>query len=147
MGFGLAHHVSLAFLALVGLILVLVVDPSLLRSPRRWWRPIAAALLGLLPLLYLPLRAGAGVRGASPDLATLPGFLEHVLATGFRGDLFYYLAPAELGARLLVMGNVMTFQFAPLLLAVMLIGLLLLLWRDRPLALLLGGRIRRGRAG
>ena len=48
-----------------------------------------------------------------------------MLATGFRGDLFYYLAPAELGPRLLVMGNVMTFQFAPLLLATMLIGLLL----------------------
>jgi hypothetical protein len=139
MGFGLTHHVSLAFLALVGLLFVLAVDPPLVRSPRRWWRPLAAALLGLLPLLYLPLRAGAEVRGASPELATLPGFLEHVLATGFRGDLFYYLAPAELGPRLLVMGNVMTFQFAPLLLAAMLIGLLLMLWRDRPLALLLGG--------
>ena len=139
MGFGLTHHVSLAFLALVGLVFIVAVDPALLRSSRRWWRPIAAALLGLLPLLYLPLRAGAEVRGASPQLATLPGFLEHVLATGFRGDLFYYLAPAELGPRLLVMGNVMTFQFAPLLLATMLIGLLLMLWRDRPLALLLGG--------
>ena len=139
MGFGLTHHVSLAFLAIVGLVFVVVVDPAFLRSPRRWLRPLAAGLLGLLPLLYLPLRAGADVRGASPQLATLPGFLEHVLATGFRGDLFYYLAPADLGPRLLVMGNVMTFQFAPLLLAVMLIGLLLLLWRDRPLALLLSG--------
>ena len=139
MGFGLTHHVSLAFLALVGLVFIVAVDPALLRSSRRWWRPITAALLGLLPLLYLPLRAGAEVRGASPQLATLPGFLEHVLATGFRGDLFYYLAPAELGPRLLVMVNVMTFQFAPLLLATMLIGLLLMLWRDRPLALLLGG--------
>ena len=139
LGLGLTHHVSLAFLAAVALVFVLVTDPSLLRSPRRWWPPLAAALLGLLPLLYLPLRAGADVRGASPDLATLSGFLEHVLATGFRGDLFYYLAPADLGQRLLVMGNVMTFQFAPLLLAGMALGLLLLLWRDRPLALLLGG--------
>ena len=138
-GLGLTHHVSLAFLALVGLVFILVVDPTLLRSPRRWLRPLAAGLLGLLPLLYLPLRAGADVRGASPQLATLPGFLEHVLATGFRGDLFYYLAPADLAERLLVTGNVMTFQFAPLLLVGMVIGLLLMLWRDRPLALLLGG--------
>ncbi len=139
MGLGLTHHVSLAFLAIVGLMFVLITDPGLLRSPRRWARPLAAGLLGLLPLLYLPLRAGAEVRGASPELATLPGFLEHVLATGFRGDLFYYLAPDELGPRLLVLGNVMTFQYAPLLLAAMLIGLLLMIWRDRPLALLLGG--------
>ena len=139
LGFGLTHHVSLAFLALVALAFVVVVDRSLWRTPRRWARPLGAALLGLLPLLYLPLRATAGVRGASPDLATLPGFLEHVLATGFRGDLFYYLAPVDLGQRLLVMGNVMAFQFAPLLLAGMVAGLLLLLWRDRPLALLLGG--------
>jgi hypothetical protein len=37
------------------------------------------------------------------------------------------------------MGNIMTFQFAPLLPAAMLVGLLLLVWRDRPPALLLGG--------
>ena len=139
MGIGLTHHVSLTFLAIVGLLFVLVTDPGLVRSPRRWAWPLAAGLLGLLPLLYLPLRAGADVRGASPELATLPGFLEHVLATGFRGDLFYYVAPAALGPRLLVLGNVMTFQFAPLLLAAMLIGLPLMLWRDRSLALLLGG--------
>ena len=138
-GFGLTHHVSLVFLAAVGLVFVVVVDRSLLRSPRRWGRPLMAALLGLLPLLYLPLRAGADARGASPQLATLPGFLEHVLATGFRGDLFYYLAPADLTQRLGIMGNVMTFQFAPLLLAGMVVGLLLLLWRDRPMAWLLGG--------
>lgn len=139
MGFGLTHHPSLIFLIAVGLLFIIVTDRSLLRSPRRWWRPIAAGLLGLLPLLYLPLRAGADVRGASADLATLPGFLEHVLATGFRGDLFYYLAPADLAQRLIVVGNVMTFQFAPILLIGMLIGFVLLLWRDRRLALLLGG--------
>jgi len=136
---GLTHHVSLLFLGAVGLVFVVAVDRSLLRSPRRWGRPLAAAMLGLLPWLYLPLRAGADVRGASPELATLPGFLEHVLATGFRGDLFYYLAPAELAQRLRIMGNVMTFQFAPLLLAGMVVGLLLLLWRDRATAWLLGG--------
>ena len=139
MGLGVTHHVSLAFLALIGLAFVALADPTLLRAPRRWLRPIAAGLFGLLPLLYLPLRAGAAARGAAPELATLPGFLEHVLATGFRGDLFYYLAPADLAQRLLIMGNVMTFQFAPFLLAAMLIGLVMLLWRDRQLALLLGG--------
>ncbi|WP_374686367.1 protein O-mannosyl-transferase family, partial [Promineifilum sp.] len=139
MGFGLTHHVSLAFLILVGLLFVLVVDRGLWRQPRRWLPAAGAGLLGLLPLLYLPWRAAADVRGASPDLATLSGFLEHVLATGFRGDLFYFTAPALLWERLRVMGNVMTFQFAPLLLAGMALGLLALLRRDRAAALLLGG--------
>jgi hypothetical protein len=139
MGFGLTHHVSLVFLIAVGLVFVAWVDPSLLRAPRRWLRPIAAGLLGLLPLLYLPLRATADVRGASPALATASGFLEHILATGFRGDLFYFVSPADLWQRLLIMGNVMILQFALAVLATMLIGLLLLIRRDRPLAWLLGG--------
>lgn len=139
MGLGLTHHPSLIFLAAISLLFIALTDSALLRSPRRWLRPAVAGLLGLVPLLYLPLRAGASVRGASADLATLPGFLEHVLATGFRGDLFYYLAPADLAQRLMVVGNVMTFQFAPSLLVGMGAGLALLLWRDRRLALLLGG--------
>ncbi|MBP6015412.1 MAG: DUF2723 domain-containing protein [Candidatus Promineofilum sp.] len=139
MGFGLTHHISLMFLASVGLIFVLMVEPGLIRSPRRWVRPLMAGALGLLPLLYLPLRAGADVRGALPSLATWSGFLEHALATGFRGDLFYFTSPADFWQRLRVMGNVMSFQFSILLLVIMLIGLLLVIKRDRPLAVLLGG--------
>lgn len=139
MGFGLTHHISLLFLILVGLVFILVVDRSLIRQPRRWWRPVGAALLGLVPLLYLPLRAGADVRGASADLATPAGFLEHVLATGFRGDLFYYTSAVEFGQRLGIMANVMTFQFALVLLVAMLAGLILLIRYDRALAWLLGG--------
>jgi hypothetical protein len=139
MGFGLTHHPSLVFLLLVVLLFVPLADRALLRQPRRWLWPALAGLAGLLPLLYLPLRAGANVRGASTDLATLPGFLEHVLATGFRGDLFYYTDPASLAERLRIMGEVLTFSFVPLLPAGMVTGLALLIWRDRPLAWLLGG--------
>jgi hypothetical protein len=139
LGFGVAHHASLVFIGLVCLIFVLVIDPGLRQTPRRWLRPFLAGLLGLLPLLYFPLRAGADVRGASGGLATIDGFLNHVLARGFRGDLFYYLTPAELWPRFQVMANVLTFQFHPWLLAGMTLGLALLLWRDRKLALLLGG--------
>lgn len=139
MGFGLTHHVSLLFLVLVGLIFVFMVEPALLRSSRRWVGPIAAGALGLLPLLYLPLRAAADVRGASLALATWPGFLEHVLATGFRGDLFYFTAPADFWQRLRIMVNVMTFQFNVWLLVVMLLGLWLVFKRDRSLAVLCGG--------
>jgi hypothetical protein len=139
MGFGLTHHVSLIFLIAVGLGFVMFVDPVFIRSPRRWVRPVAAGLLGLVPLLYLPLRAFADVRGASPDLATWPGFLEHALATGFRGDLFYYISPADMLQRLRIMGNVLSFQFDAVILAGMLVGMLLLFAKDKVLAWLLGG--------
>ena len=94
-------------------------------------RPPAAALLPAARLLCR--------RGASPDLATWSGFLEHILALGFRGDLFTYLEPALLWERFKIMGNVLTFQFEPWLLVGMLIGLLLLLRRDWRLAFLIGG--------
>ncbi len=147
LGFGLGHHLSLAFMALVFLLFIVLVDPTFIKTPRRWLKPILAGLLGFLPLLYLPLRAHADVPGATADLATLPGFLNHALGLGFSGDFFYYTQPALLWQRLLVMGNVMTFQFADGFLSLsmdwlligMIFGLLLMLWRDRLLALLLGG--------
>ena len=136
---GIMHHASLVFMAVIAVGALLLLDPDLLQRPRRWRRPILAAAAGLLPLLYFPLRATAGVRGASPALATWDGFWQHVLALGFRGDLFYFVEPEILWLRLRVMGNVMAFQFHPLLLAGMVVGLAVLLWRDRWLALLLGG--------
>lgn len=141
MGFGLTHHISLVFLIGVGLVFVLIVDPAFIRAPGRWWRPLLAGLSGLVPLFYFPLRASAEVRGATPGLATWPGFLEHVLASGFRGDLFYYLAPSDFVQRLRIMGNVMAFQFEVLVLIGIMIGIILLLWRDRSLAWLLAGTL------
>ena len=139
LGWGITHHASLIFMGLVFALFLLVSDPALVRTPRRWLRPFLAAVSGLLPLLYLPLRAFSDAPGALPALATWSGFLDHVLARGFRGDLFYFTEPAVLWQRLLVMGNVFTFQFAPWLLLGMGAGLLWLLARHRLLALLLGG--------
>jgi hypothetical protein len=137
---GIGHHASLAFIGAVFLLYLVAVDPALLRQPRRWLLPAGTVLAGLLPLLYLPLRAASGAHGADPALATPAGFLEHVLATGFRGDFFAFSSPAGLVARLAVMGNVLRFQFEPLLLGGMLLGLVILVWRRewRPL-LLVGG--------
>ena len=137
---GAGHHASLVFVGIVFVVAVVVREPALLRQPRRWLLPGLALLAGLLPLLYLPLRASSGAHGADPALATLDGFLEHVLATGFRGDFFAFAAPGALAARLAVMGNVLQFQFEPLLLGGMALGLLALAWKRQGwLLLLLGG--------
>ena len=139
MGLGVTHHASLAFLGLISIIFILLVDGSLWRTPGRWWRPALGFLAGLLPLLYLPLRANSGVRGASPALATISGFLEHVLATGFSGDLFVYLEPALFIERLKIMGNVLTFQFSAWLVLLMILSLFLVLRQEWRLALLFAG--------
>ncbi|MEW5988334.1 MAG: DUF2723 domain-containing protein, partial [Chloroflexota bacterium] len=136
---GLTHHPSLVFMAAVFGLYALLVDPALLKQPGRWPPLLLAGLAGLLPLLYLPWRGAAGAWGAPNDLTTLPGFLNHALALGFRGDLFYFREASALWQRFLVMGNVMAFQFSPLLLVGMVGGLLVLLWRERRPALLLGG--------
>ncbi len=139
LGWGLTHHVSLLFMGIVFGLFALWADPALFCKPRRWLRPLLAALSGLIPLLYLPLRAQSGAHGATPALATWNGFLDHVLARGFSGDFFYFIEPAVLWQRLQVMGNVLTFQFNPWLLVGMAAGLLWLVWKQRPLAVLLGG--------
>jgi hypothetical protein len=129
---GLTHHPSLAFPTFAFVLYLILVDPSLLRQPRRWLRPIAAFFLGLLVLLYLPLR---GARRGAPDLATLSGFLNHVLARGFRGDMF----ALSLFDRLVLLPTLLRFQFNAVLLFGMLAGAALLLWGDRRRALLLIG--------
>lgn len=139
LGLGITHHASLLFMALVFLAFLLWLDPSFLRQPRRWPGPLLALLAGLLPLLYFPLRAHSGAHGATPELATLNGFLEHVLALGFRGDLFAFSELPVLWQRIKVMGGVMLFQFHPSLLAGMVLGFVLLLWRQPKVAFLLGG--------
>jgi hypothetical protein len=144
---GLLHHLSLAFIGVFLVAFLFLVDPQLVRQPRRWARPALVAGLALLPLLYLPLRAGATL--APSDLATVPGFLRHILALGFSGDLFYFVAPAELATRLGVMANVLAFQFHPVILAAGAGAVLVLLVRavrqdgplDRPLAMLLLGGV------
>ncbi|MDY6875245.1 MAG: DUF2723 domain-containing protein [Chloroflexota bacterium] len=132
---GLTHHASLIFPASTFLIYLILVDPILLRQPRRWLKPIGAFALGLLVLIYLPLRGAASALQAPPGLTTLTGFLEHVLARGFRGDML----ALNLFDRLVLLPTLLRFQFNPVLLLAALIGALLLLWRDRKLALLLVG--------
>jgi hypothetical protein len=139
LGFGVTHHTSLIFLAAVCALYILLVDPAFVRAPRRWAPVALVGALGLLPLLYIPWRAGSGAAGAAPELATLPGFVEHVLALGFRGDFLYFTSPAELWQRLLIMLNVLLMQFSPWLLLGSLAGWLLLCRRRWQLALLIGG--------
>jgi hypothetical protein len=120
------------FPAIVFILYLAVADPALLRSPRRWLSPVAAFALGLSVFIYLPLR---GPLQGAEDLATLSGFLNHVSARGFRGDMF----ALNLLDRLVLLPTLLRFQFNLVLLCGMLTGAVCLLWRDRKMALLLIG--------
>lgn len=139
--FGITHHPSLIFISILLLAALIVTSPDLLRQ-RRFWMAVAFCLvLALLPLIYIPVRAAANARGSTDELATLSGFLRHVLALGFRGDFFFFNEPAELWERLRVMLDIYEFQFGPALLVAMLVGFITLTVKDRLVALLLLGAI------
>ena len=125
---GLTHHPSLAFPGLVFVMYAILLDRSLLRRPCRWVKPLLAVLPGLLVLGYLPLRGG-------PRLSTLSGFLDHILARGFRGDMF----ALSLLDRLVLLPTLLRFQFNLIALLGVGLGGVLLVVQDWRLAFLLLG--------
>lgn len=130
-GFGLTHHLSLAFMALVMGIFALWIGRDYLKQPKMWGVIILYGVLSTLPWAYLLL--------IEPDLRSWQEFWTYALGLGFRGDFFYFRTLPELGDRLLVMGNVLTFQFSPIVLIGSAAGWVLLLRRRLALGLLLGG--------
>ncbi len=139
-GFGVTHHASLLF---AGGVLALAVAVShrmpLRRQFRLWILAVVAALAGTLPWLYLLARGAAGAPLAPPNLTTWSGFWQHVLASGFAGDMFYYRTGPAILERLQLTGQVISFQWADLILWLGVLALGLMLWRDRWLLLALGG--------
>jgi hypothetical protein len=132
---GLTHEISLLFPAVAFVAYLLLIDPALVRQPRRWIKPIAAFILGLLVLVYLPIRDAAGAPLAPGNLTTLGGFLQHFLGLGFGGDMF----ALSLFDRIAILPTLLHFQFNTALILAAIIGAVLLLGRDRKLALLLLG--------
>lgn len=142
LGLGIGHHPSLAFVGIFFILYLLGLDPRLPLQPCRWWRPALVFLAALLvPLAYLPIRGAMDAPLAPPDLDTLQGFLWHVLAKGFAGDMFAFANLRDFSHRLALLLTLLTFQFHGLLLALALLGLLTVLRRDRYLFLLLAGSL------
>jgi hypothetical protein len=140
LGLGVTHHSSLAPLCLPYLLFLLLADPGLLRKPRSWLKPVFAFLLSLSVLLYLPLRSAMGAAFDPQPIRSLSGFLEHVLALGFRGDMFYFVQPIAVLARLRVLWNILTLEFGLTWLLLGMMGAASLLVR-RPKELLLCGGV------
>lgn len=137
-GLGVGHHVSLIFIAAL-LSLYVVACALKAHLPLGDYTRALALLLGTqLVWLYLPLRNAAPGVLAHGNLATLSGFLDHVLARGFGGDLFYFILvePAQLWNRLSTTPTLFQFQFSLPILIALLIGVGLALYRHRAVGLL-----------
>jgi hypothetical protein len=140
-GLGVTHHGSLVFLILPFVAFLLVTDLSLFTRVRRLLKPLLVFLLSLSVLLYLPIRGAMGSPFGPPDIATPAGFLNHVLARGFRGDMFYFASSGLLLERFNVLANILDFQFGLGLLVVAALGALIMLAKNWRLLLLCGGII------
>ena len=94
-GLGAANHAFMAVYALALGGLVLTAEPAILRSPRRVVAAGGAFCAGLLPYLYLPLRARAHPPLAWGDPQTLGGFFRVVSRREFWGRAWLE-GPADL---------------------------------------------------
>lgn len=138
------HHLSIAFIGASFALAVIwfrTTDQTNLadrKNPVNSLNPLSkialAALTPLAILLYLPIRGVAGAFLAPPGLNTIPGFLQHALATGFGGDFFYFANLSALPDRFAILLNIFLFQFNPALLILLALGLLLLFRQDWKLA-------------
>lgn len=132
-GLGVGHHPSLAFVAAGWSLYVLLEAPSLVRTPRRWARPLLiAAASWIIPHLYLPIRGSmSGVPLDPGGLATWQGFWNHVLARGFGGDMFAFANAYDLRLRLPLLPTLFRMQF-PVLVLLAMAGAGLWLLTSRP---------------
>lgn len=82
-GLGASNHLFMGVFAICLGVFMVAEDPSILRRWRLLSACAAAALAGLLPYLYLPLRSRANPPLDWGDPETLPGFLRVVFRENF----------------------------------------------------------------
>jgi hypothetical protein len=142
LSFGLlvSHHYPQAAFAPVLAAVILWHDPGLLRRVRAWPRYLVAFALPFLANLYIWVRATSGAPFGTTDLVDARRILDHLMGRGFSGDMFAFLRPERvLWERVLVVGNILHFQFEAVLLALAVVGFAWLAWKRHKLAFLLGG--------
>jgi 4-amino-4-deoxy-L-arabinose transferase-like glycosyltransferase len=145
---GLGHHLSLIYPGLLFILYIFSIDPALLKQPRRWIKPLVFFGIGLLVLLYLPIRGTTGGTLADGEsmtfLAEPAKFVDYISGRGFEGDFFYFITarPDLFWDRVALLPTLFAFQFQPLVVIFVVIGAVRLIAKDRKLAsMLIGGMI------
>lgn len=138
-GLAVGHHGSLGLLFIPLAAYLLVADRRFLKRPRWLLTATGAFAASLLVLLYLPIRSLAGAPFDPTPIDSVGRFLEHILALGFRGDMFYFARADLLPGRIGVWLNILRMEFgAPLAVAMAPAGILAAAKRPK-MGLLVGG--------
>lgn len=145
-GLSLTHHLASAFLIPGGLVFVFLVDRAKLRDLRLAVRAAGLFLLGLLPYLYLPIRALMNAPMNEADPSTLGRFFLLVTGGSYtieppEGKMLCNPSPLGLEdywTRAQLFGEYLAGQFPWLLVAVGLLGILYVARTDRAVTALLG---------
>ena len=140
LGLGMAHHHVIAFVGLAVLVWVLVLRPALVLRWRLVLVCLAAFVVGLLPYMYLPIRASAKPVMNWGDPSTLHRAWAHVTRESY-GSLGPTVAGAprslpRLGAQLAYLGESVCDDLTPWLAIPAGLGLLVLARRNRRVLLL-----------
>ena len=130
MGLSLSHHLTSGLLLPAAVLFVRLVDRSRFARAGLLLRGAGLFVLGLLPYLYLPVRASMDPPLNVGDPTTLERFLVLVTGARFEGRMFAY-APELLPGRVAYYLALLSEQFHPALLAAPVAGILYLLFRDR----------------
>jgi hypothetical protein len=136
-GLAMTNHLTSVFLLPAALVFVLAVRPAALARPALWISGALFFLVGLVPYVYLPLRASADPPLMREDPSTVAGFLALVSGGEHKGRIFAF-GPAELPGRVWWYSVNLLDNLNPALLALAVLGLGVLLFRDRAAAALVG---------
>lgn len=138
-GLAVGHHGSLGLLFIPLGAYLLVADRRFLKRPRWLTTAAGAFAASLLVLFYLPIRSLMGAPFDPTPIDSPARFLEHILASGFRGDMFYFARADLLPGRIGVWLNILRIEFGvPLAVALALAGVAALVRRPKEF-LLIGG--------
>ena len=146
MGLSLTHHLSSALLIPAGLAFVALIDRGIFSKTGFVLRGIGLFALGLLPLIYLPIRAAMNAPLNEADPSTPARFLTLVTGGSFlaeSSEAGRQCSPSALAlegpaAKLTAFGSELLVQFPPVLLLVGVVGAFYLLFSDRAVAVLFG---------
>src|ERR671910_3087181 len=137
MGLSLTHHVTSGLLLPAAALFVLAVDRRKLLEWRLVLKGAGLFVLGLMPYLYLPVRALMGPPISEANPSNLARLWELVAGREF-GIHFWTFGPDEGLARLASLWGYFSSEFHAGVLLVAAFGIIMMLFEDRAGALLLG---------
>jgi hypothetical protein len=136
-GLSMTGHMTNGILIPAGLLFVFMVDRTKLMNVGLAAKSLGLFFLGLAPYLYIPIRASMDPPSNYSDATTLQGFWFILSGGNFKGQMFVF-GPERLPERLEFYYGELIRQFPAVLLVLAVLGVIVLLFKDRPLAALLG---------